>query len=234
MPSSTLALKVDVDTLVGTREGVPRLRAILDRRGVKASFYLSLGPDNSGKAVWRAFTRPGFIDKMIRTKAPSAYGLRTLVYGTLWPAPVISTELGPLITDLAASDHEVGLHAWDHVWWHDCLWKASPDRIRDEIKMALFAFEAETGRRPQGFAAPAWRINVPAAAALSESGFTYLSTTRGRGPYRPLFYGRNLGLLELPTTLPTADEVLGRGGITPDNLDEFLLRMIDHPGFGTC
>jgi undecaprenyl phosphate-alpha-L-ara4FN deformylase len=33
-----LGLKIDVDTLRGTREGVPRLLEMLDSHGVKATF----------------------------------------------------------------------------------------------------------------------------------------------------------------------------------------------------
>jgi undecaprenyl phosphate-alpha-L-ara4FN deformylase len=40
-----LALKIDVQTLRGTREGVPRLVDILQRHSANATFYFALGPD---------------------------------------------------------------------------------------------------------------------------------------------------------------------------------------------
>jgi hypothetical protein len=40
-----LAIKVDVDTRIGLREGVPRLLELLRRYGVKASFFVSFGAD---------------------------------------------------------------------------------------------------------------------------------------------------------------------------------------------
>ena len=60
MSGVNLALKVDVDTWVGTREGVPRLRDVLEARGLRASFFLSLGPDHSGRAVFRCLPGRGF------------------------------------------------------------------------------------------------------------------------------------------------------------------------------
>ena len=69
MDRPTIALKVDVDTYVGTRDGVPHLLEILERFGIKATFYFSMGPDNSGKAIRRIFTRKGFLKKMLRTRA---------------------------------------------------------------------------------------------------------------------------------------------------------------------
>ena len=63
MSISTVALKVDVDTYAGTRDGVQRLLSILDDFDIKATFYFSMGPDNSGKAIRRLFTRKGFLKK---------------------------------------------------------------------------------------------------------------------------------------------------------------------------
>lgn len=231
MSGVRLAIKVDVDTWRGAREGVPRLLHIFESRGVRASFFLSLGPDNSGRAIWRIFTRPGFLAKQLRTGAPSAFGFRTLLYGTLLPAPIIGTGLNDMVRDLLAAGQEVGLHAWDHVAWHDRLWRMSPDDVEAEVHRGIQAFAAVAGNPPEGFAAPAWRINAAAAAALEKAGVVYLSATRGRNPYRPILDGRMSNLLEIPTTLPTADEVLGRDGVTVDNLVEFFVPKILAPGF---
>ena len=48
--AARLGLKVDVDTWQGFREGVPALLQVLGERGIKASFYVALGPDHSGRA----------------------------------------------------------------------------------------------------------------------------------------------------------------------------------------
>ena len=83
-----IALKVDVDTLRGTQEGVPRLLRLLERAGVRATFLFSVGPDHTGWALRRAL-RPGFLSKVSRTSVVSHYGLRTLLYGLLLPGPDI-------------------------------------------------------------------------------------------------------------------------------------------------
>ena len=230
MSEIKLALKIDADTCLGTREGVPRLWEAFESRGLKASFFLSLGPDNSGRALWRVFGRPGFLAKMFRTRAPATYGLKTLFYGTLLPAPIIGQGQERLVRGLLEAGHEVGLHAWDHVAWHDRLWRMSPARVRTEVDRGLSAFMALAGSPPQGFAAPAWRISPTAIEARLEAGLLYTSATRGTGPYWPSFEGRTYGLLEIPTTLPTADEVLGQDGIDSRNLSDFFLRRIMVPG----
>ena len=66
-----LALKIDVDTYRGTREGVPRLVEMLRRTSAGATFLFSLGPDHTGRAIKRAF-RPGFMKKVSRTSVRRA------------------------------------------------------------------------------------------------------------------------------------------------------------------
>ena len=124
-----VALKIDVDTYRGTREGVPRMLEDLARAGVRASFFFSLGPDRSGLAVLRLFRKRGFLRKMLRTGPVRMYGLRTMFYGTILPAPMIGRLCEDGIRAAAEAGHEVGLHAWDHVLWQDRLDHLSPDRI---------------------------------------------------------------------------------------------------------
>ena len=61
-----IALKVDVDTLRGTQEGVPNLARVLEQLHLHATFLFSLGPDHTGWALKRVF-RPGFLKKVGRT-----------------------------------------------------------------------------------------------------------------------------------------------------------------------
>src|SRR5271155_5172325 len=83
-----IGLKVDVDTLRGTREGVPRLAALFKQLQVDATFYFSVGPDHTGRALRRVF-RKGFAQKVARTSVLKHYGAKTLLYGVLLPGPDI-------------------------------------------------------------------------------------------------------------------------------------------------
>src|SRR3954454_5346006 len=108
-----IALKVDVDTCRGTREGVPRLLRVLEGASARATFLFSLGPDHTGWALQRVF-RKGFLSKVSRTSVLSHYGLRTLLYGVALPAPDIGRRAGEPMRAAPAAGHECGIHTWDH------------------------------------------------------------------------------------------------------------------------
>src|SRR5216684_7428979 len=104
-----LALKVDVDTWRGTREGVPRLARLLELHSAGATFLFSLGPDHTGRALRRIF-RPGFFSKVSRTSVLRHYGLRTLLYGTLLPGPDIGARCAHVMRGVRDAGFEVGVH----------------------------------------------------------------------------------------------------------------------------
>lgn len=218
MAATRLALKIDVDTYRGTRDGVPAMLEDLAAAGVRASFYFTLGPDRSGRAIFRVFTKPGFLKKMLRTNAAKMYGLRTALYGTLLPSPKIARRCAAAIRECARAGHEVGLHAWDHVAWQDRLHKLSRPEIDSLLARGAAAFEEIFGAPPRAFAAPAWFCTDDGFEALEARGFDYVSVSRGpEEPFFPRIRGRTLATLEVPTTLPTLDEDLGRDGTTPEN-----------------
>lgn len=224
-----LCLKVDVDTHRGLKEGVPALQALLEREGVKAAFFVPLGPDHSGRAVFRVFRQPGFLAKMVRTKAPSLYGFPTILYGTLWPAPKLAQAARNLLPSLAAAGHEVGLHGFDHVKWHDRLQVMARQEVAREIVQAQRAFREIMGRPATAFAAPGWQDSRTAREILLEAGMGYTSNTRGSTPYFPRYGSWVSPLLEIPTTLPTLDELLGWHGCTARDFYDLVLGRLQ-PG----
>ncbi|RPJ02328.1 MAG: 4-deoxy-4-formamido-L-arabinose-phosphoundecaprenol deformylase, partial [Deltaproteobacteria bacterium] len=206
--TTIVALKIDVDTYIGTRDGVPRLLEILERFGIRATFYFSMGPDNSGKAIRRIFTRRGFLKKMLRTSAPAAYGIKTMLYGTLLPAPLIAASFPEILRRTEQKGHEVGIHCWDHVKWHDYLpWLPKPIAAM-ELGRASGQFQDILGHRARTTAAPGWTVTADSLEIQDALQLSHCSDARGYSPFYPEIEGIRFKTLQIPTTWPTTDEIL--------------------------
>jgi len=208
-----LALKVDVDTLRGTLEGVPRIMTLLRALGVGATFYFSVGPDHTGRALKRAL-RPGFLKKVRRTSVVAHYGWRTLLYGTLLPGPKIGERAGAVMRAVRDAGFEVGVHCYDHVRWQDGVAGADAAWTRREFSRALATFAAVFGAAPQSHAAAGWQLNAYTLELESEARLAYASDTRGTHAFLPVLGAVRGECVQIPTTLPTLDELIGRDGLT--------------------
>jgi undecaprenyl phosphate-alpha-L-ara4FN deformylase len=223
-----LALKIDVDTLRGTLEGVPALMNALQAAAADASFLFSLGPDNTGRALRRVF-RPGFFGKVARTSVLEHYGLRTLLYGTLLPAPDIGRRAGPVMRRVRDAGYEVGIHCFDHTTWQDFVSRRDAAWTRRQMLLAVERFREIFGAEPTVYGAAGWQMNQAALELEQEFGFRYASDTRGAAPFVPLLAGVRSRCPQLPTTLPTLDELIGLGGIGPEEVHEALLERTREP-----
>jgi undecaprenyl phosphate-alpha-L-ara4FN deformylase len=214
---ATVGLRVDVDTRRGLDEGVPRLLELFRRLGVRASFFVTMGPDHSGRAIRRAL-RPSFLAKMWRTNPFKLYGLRTLLSGTLVPARLVGAGAPAMLRQIADEGHEVAPHGWDHVGWQDRIHRLDHVAIRADLDLAARSFLAAVGVAPSASAAPGWRTSPLALTVQDGRGFRYASDTRGDTPFRPSVGDGALETIQLPTTMPTMDEVMGRVSNVPQAL----------------
>src|SRR6516165_1095578 len=195
-----VALKIDVDTHQGLAEGVPRLAKLFAAEGLSSTFFVAMGPDNSGRAIRRAFKNPGFISKMRRTRAASMYGLRTILSGTILPPRAIALAFPQILRDLLRMGFELGVHGYDHVRWQDHLDDLGEGGISVEIDDGFEVYRAVTGTPARSFAAPGWRTNAASLKILDARGLLYRSDTRGHAAYRCAVDGTVLSTPEIPTT----------------------------------
>lgn len=210
-----LALKVDVDTYSGTLEGVPRLLDLFAKESIRATFFFSLGHDNTGKAMKRVF-RKGFVKKVLRASPAASYGIKTMLYGTLLPAPDIGARPAAVarMREAEAAGHAIGIHAWDHVDWHDRLRGMERTEVESIVRRTHERFAEIFGKRATMSAAAGWTA-TPLSVEIQEAhGILFTSDTRGGAPFHAIRSdGSPSAVLEIPTTLATLDELLA--------LDEF-------------
>lgn len=212
-----LAIKVDADTLKGYREGVPRLLSLFESRGIKASFFFSFGPDNTGKAVKRVL-RPGYLHKVVRSKAVSRYGYKSMLYGTLVEAPMIVVSDPSILAGAISAGHDCGVRAWDGATLINDFATLTTDELRKRFERAAEVFARISGKMPRSFASPGWLVSSESLAAEEELGLDYASDTRGRSPFYPVLEGKKYGTLQIPTTMKTMDELTGLHGVTEKTL----------------
>ncbi len=220
-----LALKVDVDTDRGTREGVPHLLADCREFGLPACFLFSLGPDQTGRAITRVF-RPGFFQKVSRTSVVQLYGIRTLLNGTLLPAPHIGRRNAGVMRAVRDAGHEVGIHCYNHYRWQDHVQRMDLAAVRREFDAARAEFRRIFGTEARTAGAPGWQSNDRSRTVYDEAGLLYASDTRGTTPHYPRLGGHVFRTLEIPSTLPTFDELLGRPEYPDDQIVPHYLSLL--------
>lgn len=221
----TIALRIDVDTYRGTGRGVPRLCEILKKHGVRGTFYFSVGPDNMGRHLWRLL-KPSFLWKMLRTDAAGLYGPEIILMGTAWPGPKIGKRFRPVIRETMDAGHEIGFHAWDHHKAQAKLMSMSEAEMADEIDRGLAFLAGITGGIVHTSAAPGWRTNARLLEVKMRYPFKYNSDCRGTHPFYPVVNGKRLEQLQIPVTLPTYDEALGRDGVNDANYNDHQIGLL--------
>jgi len=219
-----IGLRIDVDTLRGTRHGVPALCDMLSEHNVVATFYFSVGPDNMGRNLWRLL-KPAFLKKMLRSNAPNLYGWDILLMGTAWPGPKIGKRCEAIIRSVADAGHEMGFHAWDHQKWQAATDRMSAEEIHDQLKLGMDELTRILGKAPITSAVPGWRCNNQILLEKDAYSFAFNSDCRGTNTFIPTIEGRNLVTPQIPVTLPTYDEAIG-GVITDDNYNDHILSLV--------
>lgn len=219
-----VGLRVDVDTYRGTRLGVPALVELLAKHGVQATFFMTVGPDNMGRHLWRLL-KPRFLLKMLRSNAASLYGWDILLRGTFWPGPAIGTRLADIVRLPHQAGHEVGLHAWDHHSWQVNIDRYSQPAMLRQLRAGFDRLADILGTAPTCSAAAGWRCNEQALLLKEEFNFDYNSDCRGDRLFRPQV-GQRLLAPQIPVTLPTFDEIIGSDGIDHSNYNAYILDRI--------
>ena len=129
--------------------------------------------------------------------------------------------------------------------WQDNVRKRGSEWTEALMQRAFDRFTDIFGVAPRTHGAAGWQMNPQAFRQLDAFGFEYASDGRARlkddgslvdpaaGPYRITHAGKTMACIQLPTTLPTLDELLGRtsgaGIIDASNIAAKLLGLTETP-----
>jgi hypothetical protein len=112
------------------------------------------------------------------------------------------------------------------VKWQDHVHSASAHWTSRELTLARNQFVDVFGQNPQVHGAAGWQINRFVPRLESDFGFRFASDVRGECPFIPVAAGGPiLGVPQVPTTLPTFDELIGRADLNGVQPADYLLNL---------
>jgi undecaprenyl phosphate-alpha-L-ara4FN deformylase len=118
---------------------------------------------------------------------------------------------------------ETGIHTYDHIRWQDHVSGQDARWTRREMELACERYRDIFGADPKVHGAAGWQMNRHAYRLTQLLGFGYCSDTRGTQPFVPVCRAEIVACPQLPTTLPTLDEMIGVDGVTVNNVADHLL-----------
>jgi undecaprenyl phosphate-alpha-L-ara4FN deformylase len=223
-----IAIRIDVDNLRPALVGVPRLADLLQSQGAGASFLFNVGPDRSARHTGR-LARRGMPAYCWRTRGIRDYGFGAYFYGTLLPAPDLGASAAATLRSVHDAGFETGIRSFEHVDWRASA--ACQDAAWTERQMTLAGsrYQAIVGEPARVHAAAGWQMSRHAYRLTQRLEFAYSSDTRGTHPYVPVFRAEVISCPQLPTTLPTMDEVVATPGLSRTQIVPHLLSLTESP-----
>lgn len=212
-----LALRIEVATVRGTRIAAQRLAALLKTHRAGATFLFSLGPDHTGRAL----------DSLPRVSRWKCYG-PALLSGTLLPGTDIGARCADEMRAIRAEGFEAGILAFDRAGWIRHAARADEAWTRAAMQRARSRYEDIFGTAALTHGAPGWQMNRFAYRHTQRLGFRHCSDTRGSAPFIPVVNGEIAACPQLPTTLPTLDELFA-AGLNPDEAVRRLIELARKP-----
>ncbi len=145
------SLRIDVDTSIGMREGLPRLLDMLDSLEIAATIYVVMGPDKNFSAL------------------VSRLGWARATYSIAQSRPALVVDDNPSVIErLKLGRHIVAPHGWDHQRY--AMMNLTGDEKREEIDRALRKFHETFGRMASAYLFPADKMDDEAVAYLRKQG----------------------------------------------------------------
>jgi peptidoglycan/xylan/chitin deacetylase (PgdA/CDA1 family) len=161
-----------------------------------------------------------------RTSVLEIYGIRTLLNGTLLPSPHIGRRNAGAMRAVRDAGFEAGIHCYNHYRWQDHLQGMDLAEVRSEFARARDEFARIFGAPARAAGAAGWQSNALSREAYDEAGLLYSSDTRGIRPFLPRIGSRVFRTPEIPSTLPTLDELMGRPGFPDSAIPGHLLSLL--------
>jgi peptidoglycan/xylan/chitin deacetylase (PgdA/CDA1 family) len=177
-----ICLRFDIDTKFGLVDKTLPLLDLLDRWGMKATFFCVMGPEPHLLDIIRF----RLLDRSPKQSIVLAErgGLAKLIKSVLLPGGV-GFKHPSYFREIVARGHEVQPHGWKHILWQRNFQNLD---IREVISRIKEEYIKIMGVPPQGFSSPGRVYSATSMRVLDEAGFLYQADMDGEAPFRPPGY----------------------------------------------
>lgn len=226
-----LALKISVSSFRGARDGIPWLLETLQAHDAKATFFVTLGPDRSGRQLRHVFGRGG----LARLRALRRYhDWGSLLYGWLLPAPILGKRCAAVLRQIRDLGFEIGIQPWDRHAWLNRAASADNRWAEADMARATAAFRTLFDAAPEAYSVGDGPGHRHTLRLQQRQGFLFAADCRGTEPFLPLWQAEPVHCPQIPVTLPTLDEVMQREGLDAGVAAGHLLAQTALPGDPAC
>jgi undecaprenyl phosphate-alpha-L-ara4FN deformylase len=210
MPETSAAIRIDVDS---TRDIalLPELLDLLLLLDIKATFFVTTGPDRLALNLFKYITDPRSSLRFIKSK-PLRYGSHSL-NGLLRKTPV-EAMCPEVLLRAKKEGHEIGLHGYDHYAWIHNLRNMDEIQIKELISRGLAALQVAAEADIRGFASPGFTVTNAMIRAIDALGFDYSSDFKINTPTAPFYpqaEPKSDSVLQVPVSMDSVGELFMAG-----------------------
>ncbi len=208
MLETPAAIRIDVDS---TRDIalLPELLDLFLLLDLKATFFITTGPDRLALNLFKYVTDPRSSFRFIKSK-PLRYGSHSL-HG-LFRKKLVEAACPEVLLRAQKEGHEIGLHGYDHYAWIRNLRDLDETQIKELIGRGLEALQAVSEADIKGFASPGFTVTSAFLRAIDALSFDYSSDFKSNKPTPPFY----------PQTEPKSDSVL-QVPVSMDSIGELFI-----------
>jgi len=223
MQEREITLRVDVDFHIDLKKAVPYLLNLFEKNGVKATFFIVMGPD-SMFAHKKRVKKKGYIHRLLSMNIAKLGNvvLQNYIANIGKDILYVGRDLPHIIKDIESSGHEIGVHGFNHSLWADNCWESGSEFVECQIEKAYEEFDPEIKLQGRTWGAPNWRCVEEMFGILSRMNIGYSSDMRGVSPFMPRFGSNVYDVIQYPITLPCFHEMT-QAGVERSKLTDVML-----------
>jgi len=210
MPETPAAIRIDVDSTCDIAL-LPELLDLLLLLDIKATFFVTTGPDKIALNLFKYIVDPQSYLRFIKSK-PLRYGSHSL-NGLLRKTPV-EAACPEVLLRAKKEGHEIGLHGYDHYSWIRNLRNMDESQIKELISTALAALQVVAETDIAGFASPGFTVTSALLQAIDALGFDYSSDFKCNSPTPPFYPQtdtKSNSVLQVPVSMDSIGELIIAG-----------------------